>query len=246
MGAARRSTLGRCLCLESARTVGARQLDLVHCGRSTPDGSLGFSLTHVFSPKVFRLAKRKPSRRKLTDSDSLGIRRSSDGRGWVFVHPRAARERAEDLEEVREMVEAGETDVAIDELRWLVEGCSEFIEAHALLGELAMAKGDFALARGHFGFAVQLGLKALQRAKVNGPLLFSQPANRAFHEAGRGLVTSLVKLGMTEKAIDLVQYLVRLDPSDPLQLRALIDETRTGGLPIVELSPAPPKNDAAS
>jgi tetratricopeptide (TPR) repeat protein len=196
-----------------------------------------------FSPKAFHLAKRKPSRRKSADSDSLGVRRSSDGRGWVFVHPRAARERAEDLDEVREMVEAGETDVAIDELRWLVEGCSEFIAAHALLGELALEEGDFALARGHFGFAVQLGLKALQRAKVNGPLPFSQPANRTFYEAGRGLVTSLAKLGMTQKAIDLVQDLVRLDPSDPLQLRALVDEVHTGGLPIVEISPTLPKQE---
>lgn len=192
------------------------------------------------------MAKRKPSRRKSADSDSLGVRRSSDGRGWVFVHPGCARERAEDLEEVREMIAAGETDVAIDELRWLVEGCSESIEAHALLGELALAEGDFALARGHFGFAVQLGLKALQRAKVSGPLAYSQPANRAFYEAGRGLATSLVKLGMIAKAVDLVQDLVRLDPSDPLKLRQLVDEARTGGLPIVELSQDLPKKDSLS
>ncbi|MEX2092846.1 MAG: hypothetical protein WD971_09225 [Pirellulales bacterium] len=192
------------------------------------------------------MAKRKPTRRKSSDSDSLGVRRSSDGRGWVFVHPSGARERAEDLEEVREMIAAGETDVAIDELRWLVEGCSESIEAHALLGELALAEGDFALARGHFGFAVQLGLKALQREKVTGPLAYSQPANRAFFEAGRGLATSLAQLGMTAKAVDLVQDMVRLDPSDPLKLRQLVDEARSGGLPIVELSPGRPKNDNAS
>ena len=62
-------------------------------------------------------------------------------------------------------------DVAVDELRWLVGVCSEFVEAHALLGELALAEGDAALARGHFGFAVQLGLKALQRANVSGGVL---------------------------------------------------------------------------
>lgn len=161
------------------------------------------------------------------------------------MHPRCVREMAEDLEEVQAMIEAGEFDVATDELRWLVSGCSEFIEAHKLLGELALADGDFALARGHFGVAVQLGIKALQRAKVNGPLLFSQPANRAFYEAGRGLVTSLVKLGLTEKAVDLVQNLVRLDPSDPLQLHAHVDETSADGLPIVELSPTHPKRDDA-
>jgi hypothetical protein len=185
------------------------------------------------------LAKRKPSRRKSADLDALGVRRSTDGRGWVFVHPGSARERAEDLEEVREMVASGEIDVAVDELRWLVEGCSEFVEGHALLGELAIAEGDFALARGHFGFAVQLGLKALQRAKVIGPVLYAQPANRPFFEAGRGLVAALVKLGAIEKATSLVKDLVRLDPADPLRLRAQLDEARTGGLPIIELSPAP-------
>ena len=140
------------------------------------------------------------------------------------------------------MIESGETDVAIDELRWLVGGCSEFIEAHALLGELALAEGDFALARGHFGFAVQLGSKVLQRAKVSGPLPYAQPANRAFYEAGRGLVTSLVKLGMLEKAKTLVDDLVGLDPTDPLKLRAGLDEAQSGGLPIVELTPAPPED----
>lgn len=133
------------------------------------------------------------------------------------------------------MVESGETEVAVDELRWLVGDCSEFIEAHALLGELALLQEDYALARGHFGFAVQLGLKALQRAKVTGPVQFSQPANRTFFDAGRGLAMSLVKLGLMEKAVALVQDLVRLDPGDPLRLRALIDEARSGGLPIVEL-----------
>ena len=139
------------------------------------------------------------------------------------------------------MIEGGEAEVAIDELRWLVGGCSEFIEGHALLGELALAAGDFALARGHFGFAVQLGLKALERAKASGRLSYSQPANQAFYEAGRGLVESLLGLQMMPKAIELVQKLTRLDPSDPLELRALVDAAQSGGLPIVELSP--PKRD---
>lgn len=206
-------------------------------------GSLRSDLSHLlicspipFSPKAIRLAKRKPTRKQTSGGgDTLGVRRSSDGRGWVFVHPRGARERAEDLEEVREMIESGELDVAVDELRWLVGGCSEFVEAHALLGELALAEGDAALARGHFGFAVQLGFKALQRANVVGPLPYAQPANRAFYEAGRGLARALVKLGMLDKATTLVEDLVRLDPSDPLQLRGAIDDVRTGGLPIVEL-----------
>jgi hypothetical protein len=141
------------------------------------------------------------------------------------------------LEEVREMVAAGELEVAIDELRWLVGGCSEFIEAHALLGELALAaNNDVTLARGHFGVAVQLGLKALKMAKAaGGPLPYSQPANRPFFEAARGLAWCLATLKLNDKADELVATVVKLDPSDPVGLRKLLDEFRTGGLPIVDL-----------
>jgi hypothetical protein len=183
------------------------------------------------------LAKRKPSHRKQQSAGSeLGARRSSDGRGWVLVHPRSVREMAEDLEEVRAMIEAGELDIATDELRWLVSQCSEFIEAHELLGELALAQGDAALARGHFGFAAQLGLKTLERSRAQGPLPYQQPANASFFLAGRGLVMALVKLDLLPKAQELVDTLVKLDPADPLELRALLDEFRTGGRPLVELS----------
>jgi hypothetical protein len=141
------------------------------------------------------------------------------------------------LEEVREIIAAGELEVAIDELRWLVGGCSEFIEAHTLLGELALAEGeDVALARGHFGVAVQLGLKALTRAKAaGGPLPYSQRANRGVFEAARGLVWCLGTLKLFDKAEEVVTSVVKLDPRDPLELRKLLDELRSGGLPIVDL-----------
>ncbi len=174
------------------------------------------------------------------------MRRSSDGRGWVLVHPRSVREMAEDLEEVRAMIEAGEFDVATDELRWLVSQCSEFIEAHELLGELALAQGDAALARGHFGFAVQLGLKTLARAKVHGPLPYHQPANESFYLAARGLVSTLAQLDQLSKAQELVETLVKLDSTDPLGLLTLLDEACAGGRPIVELSfEFPPAGEAS-
>lgn len=186
------------------------------------------------------LAKRKPAGRgpkrgkPAGPQDTLAVRRTGDG--WVLVHPRCARDRADDLEEVREMIEAGELDVAIDELRWLVGGCSEFIEAHALLGELALATDeDVALARGHFGVAVQLGLKALERAKAAGPLPYGQPANRAFFEAARGLVWCLGKLGVFDKAEELAARVAKLDPRDPLEVQKVLDDLRSGGLPVVEL-----------
>jgi hypothetical protein len=161
----------------------------------------------------------------------------------VFVHPRCARDTAEDLEEVRLMIDAGELEVARDELRWLLADCPENMAAHVLLGELAVDAGDFPLARGHYGAGYQLGLQTLRRAKMPKPVLYSQPANRAFFEAGRGLIGSLEKLGKSTMADEVVATLMSLDPSDPLKLRAMVDGMRTGGTPIVELKLGLPKSD---
>jgi hypothetical protein len=166
----------------------------------------------------------------------LSLRRSSDGRSWVLVHPRCARDRAEDLDEVRLMIEGGETEIARDELRWLLADCGEFIAAHVLLGELAVSEGDLPLARGHFGAGYQLGLQTLRRAGMPKPLLYSQPANRPFFEAGRGLVWSLEKLGKSTMTDEIVETFLQLDPSDPMHLRAIVDEVRRDGSPVVDLS----------
>jgi tetratricopeptide (TPR) repeat protein len=184
------------------------------------------------------VSKRKTNRRQPPRPPSaLSVRRSTDGRSWVLVHPRCVRDRAEDLEDVQSMIKAGEPEIAADELRWLLSGCPEFIAAHELLGELAVAlQGDLALARGHFGAGYQLGLQTLRRAKMPQPLLYAQPANRPFFEAGRGLIWTLEKLGRREMASEILQTLLELDPSDPLRLKALVDDLRTGGAPVIGLT----------
>jgi hypothetical protein len=170
------------------------------------------------------------------------VRRTTDGRSWVLVHPRCARDRAEDLDEGRAMIEAGETEIAQDELRWLLSDCGEFMAAHVLLGELAVAEGDLNLARGHFGAGYQLALQTLRRASMPKPLLYSQPANRPFFEAGRGLAWCLEKLSKPQMTEEIVETLLQLDPSDPMRLRAMIDELRGGGT-VVDLSLSFPKRD---
>lgn len=134
------------------------------------------------------------------------------------------------------MIAGGETDVAIDELRWLLETCRDAIEAHALLGRLAVeAAQDMNLARAHFGYGFQLGSKALQRAGNPTPLPALHPANRAFFDAGRGLAWCLNELGKPEMALEVIERLRAADPADPLGLAAWVDELRTGGKPIVDL-----------
>ncbi len=156
---------------------------------------------------------------------AVQVRKSADGQAWEFVPPRCARDRAEDLEEVRKMIVADEIDIAIDELRWLLNGCSDFVDAHRLLGELALAEEDLPLARGHFGYAHQIGIKALANAPHDAKLPYKLPANQAFHEAGRGLVYCLLKLDKREMAVDIVEQLVRRDPNDPLEVRKLLEQS---------------------
>lgn len=134
------------------------------------------------------------------------------------------------------MIAAGEADVAIDELRWLLHDCSEMIEAHYLLGKLAVEHdNDTPLARGHFGFGYQAGRRALKRAGNPKPVPALHPANRAYYDAGRGLAWTLNELGKSPMAIEVLDALLADDPSDPLNLASWIDEINTAGLPILEL-----------
>ncbi|MEX2115047.1 MAG: hypothetical protein WD845_17770 [Pirellulales bacterium] len=152
----------------------------------------------------------------------MSVRKRSDEDAWELVPPRCARERAEDLEEVRAMVEAGELDVARDECRWLLEGCSDCLQAHRILGEIALEDQDVALARGHFGYAYRLGAAALERAGTTGPLPYRLAANQSFFESAKGLVWCLLQLGKPEMAAEVVSVMMACDPSDPLNIRELL------------------------
>lgn len=181
------------------------------------------------------MANRRP-RKTPQQSRGLSIERARSGQGWVLVHPLSVRECADDLEEVRTMIAAGESEVAIDELRWLIEVCNVSIEAHFLLGKLAVEdSGDLPLARAHFGIGYQLGARAFGRAGKPTPLLALHPANRSFFDAGRGLAWCLTELGKRDMALEVVENLLYCDPSDPLGLRDWIDEIKTAGATVVEL-----------
>ena len=170
-------------------------------------------------PAAAHHSAQKPAARHST---VLGVRRTADGQAWELLHPRCARYRAEDLEEVQKMIDAGEAEIATDELHWLLNGCSDYIDAHRMLGEIAMADDDLALTHGHFGYVHQLGMKALQQAKTTGPLPYRLPANQGFHEGGKGLVYCLLHLGKRKLASEVAEQLLQCDPSDPLAVRALL------------------------
>lgn len=151
------------------------------------------------------------------------VRQAPGQSAWELVHPRCAIERADDLAEVQSMIAAGEMEIATDELRWLLNGCGDFIAAHRLLGEIALVDSDIPLARGHFGYGFEVGQKALKEAGMPSPVPYQLEGNQAFHEAGKGLVYCLKQLNKLDLARRICDVLIACDPTDPLAVRALLD-----------------------
>jgi hypothetical protein len=195
------------------------------------------------------VSNRKPAKSQKSSGPAAKVQaRCVDG-AWELAHPRCARVRAEDLEEVEQMIEAGELEIARDELLWLLQDCHDFIAAHCKLGELAIEAGDLKLARGHFGYGYQIGLKAIDASGPANQFSYSRGANQSFHESGKGLVYCLVQLGKRGVARDVAQRLLVLDPSDPLNIRDVLAGKTTpcqtpAEPPIVPLQMPPRKTDA--
>ena len=163
-------------------------------------------------------------RGRTADGLRLARREIPTGEVWELVHPRCARRRREDLEEVEEMRAAGEDDIARDELVWLLSECPDFIEAHVHLGLLALEAEDVKLARGHFGRGCEVVFRLLEAA--GGPRLLPHalPGNRPFFEAAKGLVHCLTRTGRMPLARETVRRVTALDPGDPLAIARLRDQ----------------------
>jgi hypothetical protein len=111
------------------------------------------------------------------------------------------------------MLAAGESEIAMDELRWLLGGCPDFIAAHRRLGDVALAVGDVPLARGHYGHAFRVGLAALAEAGNPRPLAAQLTENEDFFLCGQGLAHCLRLLDKESMAEEVVQQMMDCDPS---------------------------------
>ena len=124
------------------------------------------------------------------------------------------------------MIEAGEAEVARDELVWLLSECPDFLEGHLHLGLIALEDDDPKLARGHFGRAYELGLRAVEAAGNRAPVPYTLAANKPFFEAAKGLVHCLLATGRATMARDVCRRMATLDPDDPLGLAAMVANFR--------------------
>jgi hypothetical protein len=163
-------------------------------GRYSPDRGRG-------DPRSRRRFKSGP--RPRGGSRSAGPRPSQgpigltriDGETFELVHPRGVKEAELDYEEGLEIWKAGDPEAARDALRYALSACHDNLWAHVALGQIALLEfRDPGLARGHFGYAFELGSRALPRG-FTGRLPRDRPNNRPFYEAIDGLIRSLEALG---------------------------------------------------
>jgi hypothetical protein len=125
------------------------------------------------------------------------------GNDFELVHPRQVREVELDYQEGLEIWKAGDPEGARDALRHALSACHANLWVHVALGQIAMRDShDATLARGHFGYAVELAERALPRG-FKGRLPRERPNNRPFYEALAGLAACLRDLGMAKEAEQL-------------------------------------------
>jgi hypothetical protein len=138
----------------------------------------------------------RPSRERAQGRGHPSIGLTAIGGGeFELVHPRGISEVELDYEEGLELWRAGDPESARDALRYALSACHANLWVHAALGRIALeAFRDPALARGHFGYAVELVERALPPG-FSGRLPRDRPNNRPFYDALEGLVECLQSLG---------------------------------------------------
>ena len=129
---------------------------------------------------------------------------------FELVHPRCVEEMEPDFQEGLELWKAGDPEEARDALRYTLQACPANLWVHVALGRIALDEfKDPILARGHFGYAVELARKVLP-ASFSGRLPRDRPANAPFYDAVEGLVRCFRAQAMPREAESLTAFARRL------------------------------------
>jgi tetratricopeptide (TPR) repeat protein len=153
----------------------------------------------------------KQSKGSYQDPGAIGLARIEGcPDAFELVHPRCVAEAELDYQEGIELWKAGDPEEARDALRYALGACRDNLWVHVALGKLALEEfKDPALARGHFGYAVELGRKALP-PDFAGRLPRERDANKPFFEGIEGLAECLRISGKSPDAEDLTSLARRL------------------------------------
>jgi hypothetical protein len=115
-----------------------------------------------------------------------------------------------DYVEGMEFWREGDVEAARDALRFALQGCGDNLWVHVALGRMALEEcRDAGLARGHFGYAVELVQRALGPG-FSGRLPRDRFANRPFYDALDGLAACYDALGKTGESAGLRDQARRL------------------------------------
>jgi hypothetical protein len=129
---------------------------------------------------------------------------------FELVHPGCVEEMELDFQEGLELWKAGDPEEARDALRYTLQACPANLWVHVALGRIALEEfNDPILARGHFGYAVELARKVLPASFV-GRLPRERRANAPFYEAVEGLIRCFRAQAMAREADSLSAFVSRL------------------------------------
>jgi hypothetical protein len=161
-------------------------------------------------------ARRTQNKKK---TGGLGLRRIGRDE-FELVHPRCIHEMELDYAEGIELWRAGDPEAARDALRYALQGCGDNLWVHVALGQIALNEfRDPALARGHFGYAFELGSRAIGTG-FNGRLPREREPNRPFYEAIEGLIRCYEALSRRTEVEELTRVAARLSERASDQARA--------------------------
>jgi hypothetical protein len=134
---------------------------------------------------------------------------------FELVHPRCVQETELDYQDGMEIWKAGDPEEARDAFRYALQACHDNLWIHVALGWLALeAFRDPVLARGHFGYAVELARRAIPHGFC-GRLPRKRPANEPFFQAVDGLSQCLRVLGKAGEVASLAALAERLGGPAP-------------------------------
>ena len=161
--------------------------------------------------------RRKSSRRR----SEVKLRRVSHTETWELVHPRCVRQRAEDLEEVRSMIDAGEVEIAVERaavparrLRGLRPKPTTCLASRLSPQTISSSRGPISV------YAYDIARAALPAGGVRGTLPYHLAPNQHFFQAAKGLVGCLRQLGREDQAARVAHQMLALDPADALGFAA--------------------------
>jgi tetratricopeptide (TPR) repeat protein len=142
---------------------------------------------------------------------------------WAFEYPRISRETQEEFHAAIELRRAGYIAEAEAEYRRLVAEFPEFIDAHHHLAMLLSETGRHEEAYEIWQLVAALGLQALPEAFEIGwdRLPWFVLENRPFLRAYHGLGLAHYDRGDIERALEIFENLLAMNPSDNQGMRAL-------------------------